>query len=126
MKFETVHTCIRVKDLDASVKFYTEALGYVETRRVDKPEDKFTLVFLSDGMSGHDLELTYNYDHGPYDLGNGFSHVAMVTDDLEAAHARHQAMGYPVTEMYGIHGGKPNIYFITDPDGYDVEIIRRK
>ena len=125
MKFETVHTCIRVADLEASVKFYTEALGYVETRRMDKPEDQFTLVFLSDGTSQHQLELTYNYDHGPYDIGNGFSHVAMVTDDLEAAHGRHRSLGYQVTEMYSVRGGKPNIYFITDPDGYDVEIIQR-
>lgn len=125
MKFETVHTCIRVADLEASVKFYTEALGYREVRRVDNPENKFTLVFMSDGVSNHQLELTYNYDHGPYELGNGFSHIALVTDDLEAAHARHKDMGYQVTEMYTVHGGKPNIYFITDPDGYDVEIIRR-
>lgn len=126
MKFQAVHTCIRVQDLEKSVEFYKNALGYVETRRVDKPEDKFTLVFLNDTLSNHEIELTYNYDHGPYDIGNGFSHVAMVTDDLEAAHAWHKEQGYEVTDMYGIHGGKPNIYFITDPDGYEVEIIQRK
>lgn len=125
MKFETVHTCLRVADLAASIAFYTEALGYTEVRRVDNPDKEFTLVFLSDGVSDHQLELTYNYGHGAYDLGDGFSHIAMVTDDLEAAHARHQAMGYRVSEMYSVHGQKPNIYFITDPDGYDIEIIRR-
>ncbi len=119
------HTCIRVKNLEESVKFYTEALGYRELRRKDYPEDKFTLVFL--GLEGDtaELELTYNYDHGPYDLGTGYGHVALISDDLETDHTRLVNLGYDTTELKGLPGEKPHYFFIKDPDGYKVEIIRR-
>ena len=120
-----LHTCIRVMDLEKSLDFYQNALGLIETRRKDFPEHKFTLVYLSDKENGYELELTYNYNpEKPYELGNGFSHIAVGTPDLEASHEKHTAMGYEVTPLKGLPGEAPHYYFVTDPDGYKVEVIR--
>lgn len=120
-----LHTCIRVMDLEKSLKFYKEALGLVETRRRDFPEHKFTLVYLSDKSGQYELELTYNYNpEKPYEIGNGFSHIAVSVDDLEASRKRHMEMGYEVTELKGLPGEPPQYYFVKDPDGYAVEVIR--
>lgn len=125
MKYKLLHTCIRVMDLDKSLKFYTEALGLKETGRKDFPEDEFTLVFLGDESGSYELELTYNYNpEKPYEIGNGFSHIAVSVDDLEASRDKHEEMGYKVTKLMGLPGEKPRYYFVTDPDGYDVEVIR--
>ena len=77
------HTCVRVKDLDASLEFYKTAFNFVENRRRDFPENKFTLVYLTLPGDDYELELTYNYDSDAYDLGNGYGHIAISTDDLE-------------------------------------------
>lgn len=123
MKF--MHTCIRVKDLDASVDFYTKAFDFKEVRRVDFPEQKFTLVYLTlDGDESYELELTYNYGHEGYDLGNGYGHVAVGVDNLEATHKAHKEAGYTVTDLSGLPGGPKMFYFITDPDGYKTEVIQ--
>lgn len=125
LKTKMLHTCIRVMDLEKSLKFYKDALGLIETRRKDIPEDKFTLVFLSDEKGAYELELTYNYNpQKPYEIGNGFSHIAVSVDDLEASKERHKEMGYKVTDLMGLRGERPRFYFVTDPDGYDVEVIR--
>ena len=120
-----LHTCIRVMDLEKSLKFYKEALGLVETSRKDFKEYEFTLVYLSDESGSYELELTYNYNpEKPYELGNGFSHIAVATEDLEAAREKHIEMGYEVTPLKGLPGEAPHYYFVTDPDGYKVEVIR--
>ncbi|WP_066874367.1 VOC family protein [Clostridium mediterraneense] len=125
MAIKMLHTCIRVKDLEESLKFYRDALGLVETRRKDFPEHKFTLVYLSDKMDGYEIELTYNYDTEiPYEIGNGFSHTAVGVEDLEAEREKHIALGYEVTPLKGLPGEAPKYYFVTDPDGYKVEVIR--
>jgi len=125
MEYKILHTCIRVKDLEKSLKFYKEALGLIETRRKDFPENKFTLVFLSDKDKNIEIELTYNYDQEkPYEIGNGFSHIAVGVEDLEASRERHMEMGYQVTKLMGLPGTPPRFYFITDPDGYEIEVIR--
>lgn len=127
MKTKMLHTCIRVKDLEKSLKFYKEALGLIEINRKDYPEDEFTLVFLGDEEGSYELELTYNYDRKePYEIGNGFSHIAVEAEDLEAMREEHIKLGYKVTELTGLSGEKPRFYFVTDPDGYDVEVIRAK
>ena len=122
-----LHTCIRVMDLEKSLEFYKNALGLVETRRKDFPEHKFTLVYLSDTPDGYEIELTYNYDpEKPYDLGNGFSHVAIGADDIVSLREKHMEMGYEVTDLKGLPGEPPRYYFVTDPDGYKVEVIINK
>ena len=118
------HTCYRVKDLEASIKFYDEALGFKEKRRLDFPENGFTLVYLALPSSEHELELTYNYGHLGYELGNGYGHIALSTDDLEGSHAKHKAAGYDVSELIGLTGTNISFYFIKDPDGYQIEVMR--
>lgn len=125
MAVKMLHTCIRVKNLDLSINFYKNALRLVETRRKDFPEHKFTLVYLSDKIGGYEIELTYNYDQEePYNIGNGFSHTAISVENLEEMREHHIAMGYEVTPLKGLPGEPPKYYFVTDPDGYKVEIIR--
>ena len=127
MEYKFLHSCIRVMDLDKSLNFYKDALGFQETRMKDYPEDEFTLVFLSDSNRNFELELTYNYDREvPYEIGNGYSHIAVSVDDLESSRERHINMGYEATELMGLPGSPPRYYFITDPDGYEIEIIRAK
>lgn len=127
MAFKMLHTCIRVKDLDKSLKFYDEALGLKETRRKEFPEYKFSLVYLAHEGCDYEVELTYNYDvEKPYDLGNGYSHIAVGVDNLEEMREKHIALGYEVTDFKGLPGQQPNYYFVTDPDGYKIEVIRNR
>ena len=124
MAVSMLHTCIRVMNLEKSLEFYKNALGLVETRRKDFPKSKFTLVYLSDEIGGYEVELTYNYDpEKPYELGNGFSHIAIGADDIVALRNKHIEMGYEVTDLKGLPGEPPRYYFVTDPDGYKVEVI---
>lgn len=120
-----LHTCLRISNLDNSLKFYTQ-LGLKEVKRMDYTEQGFILVYLTDENENYELELTYNLDSNGYDIGNGFSHIAFGTSDLEAEYKKHKDLGYEVGELKGLPGQKPNYYFIKDPDGYLVEIIRQK
>ena len=124
MALRMLHTCVRVKNLEESLKFYKEGFGLIETNRKDFPEHKFTLVYLSNEEGGYEIELTYNYDpERPYELGNGFSHIAVGADDIVALREKHIEMGYEVTDLKGLPGQPPRYYFVTDPDGYKVEVI---
>ena len=126
MSVKMLHTCVRVKNLEESLKFYSEALGLIETRRKEYPDNKFSLVYLSNEIGGYEIELTYNYDvEKPYDIGNGFSHIAVGAEDLEGMREKHIALGYKVTPLKGLPGSAPHYYFVTDPDGYQIEIIRQ-
>ncbi|MGL5068137.1 MAG: lactoylglutathione lyase [Sarcina sp.] len=125
MAIKMLHTCLRVMNLQKSLEFYRDALGLVETRRKEFPEYKFDLVYLSDVVGGYEVELTYNYDpKKPYVIGDGFSHIAIGVDDLEALREKHIEMGYEVTPLKGLPGEPPKYYFVTDPDGYKVEVLR--
>lgn len=118
------HTCVRVKDLDTSLAFYKKAFGFEEKKRRDFPEYEFTLVYLTLPGDDYELELTYNYNSNAYDLGNGYGHIAITADNLEELHAQHEKDGFEVTELKGLAGGKAEYYFIIDPDGYKVEVIK--
>ena len=120
------HTCVRVKDLEASLDFYQKAFGFQESRRRDFPENKFTLVYLTLPGDDYELELTYNYDHEAYDLGNGYGHIAISSDDLEGLHAKQKEAGFDVTDLKALPGVPPSYYFIMYPDGYKIEVIREK
>ena len=119
MKFTMIHYNINVTDLEKSLAFYAEALGLTEARRINGPEGSFIIVYLGDDTHSFQLELTWLRDHeGPYNLGDEEFHLAFRTDDFEAAHAKHEAMGcinYENPDM--------GIYFITDPDGYWLEVV---
>jgi lactoylglutathione lyase len=117
MKFQFLHNNLNVLDLDKSLSFYEEALGLREKRRIS--QKGFVLVYLGDGQTQHELELTYVPDHEqPYDLGDNEVHLAFGVDDFAAAHARHESMGCICYE-----NEKMGIYFINDPDGYWIEIM---
>ena len=94
MAQKMLHTCLRVQDLEKSIKFYQETFGFKETRRKEFPEHKFTICYLSFDDDDYELELTYNYDHGPYIIGDGFAHIAISADDLEKTHQKHIDLGY--------------------------------
>ncbi|MFO7715977.1 VOC family protein [Desulfosarcina sp.] len=117
MKFTFVHNNINVLDLDKSLDFYKKALNLAENRRWNNPG--FTLVYLGDGHSQHQLELTWLKDRtAPYDLGDNEIHLAFEVDDYAAAHALHRQMGCICYENEGM-----GLYFISDPDGYWIEIM---
>lgn len=122
-----MHTMLRVKDLDASIRFYTEVLGMNLLRKLDFPEGKFTLAFVGYGPEEETavLELTYNYDHGPYDLGSGYGHIALETKDIYATVEKLRAAGAQIVREPGpMKHGKTHIAFIKDPDGYMIELVQ--
>ena len=122
MNFRMVHNNINVLDLEKSVAFYKKALGMQEVRRKEAEDGSFALVFLEDGLSGHQVELTWLRDRKePYNLGDNEIHMAMATDDLEAARAFHRELGCICYENPAM-----GIYFISDPDGYWIEIVPEK
>jgi len=122
MRARIEHTNINVTDLQASLDFYRRALGLEVARRKEGPDGSFVLCFLTDGQSGLALELTWLRDRqGPYDLGDNETHICFSVADYDAAHALHQEMGcicYENTDM--------GPYFIEDPDGYWLEVIKQK
>lgn len=119
MKFRPVHENYNVRDLDRSIKFYGEALGLKEARRINADDGSFTIVYLESEDGGFQLELTRLKDFDrAYDLGDNEFHLAFVTDDFAAAHAQHEKMGCICFENPAM-----GIYFINDPDGYWLEII---
>lgn len=126
MKQYMAHTCYRVENLKKSVEFYTTAFDFTVSRERDFPEHKFTLVYLTLPGDSYELELTYNYDNGPYELGTGYGHIAISVEDLEGLHEKHKSLGYDITDLKGLPGNPPSYYFIKDPDGYKVEVIRIK
>ena len=95
MKFTFAHNNFNVTDLDKSLKFYEEALGLKEVRRKEAADGSFILVYLGDGVTPHQLELTWlrDWEKDHYDLGDNEFHLAFRVDDFEAAHAKHKEMG---------------------------------
>lgn len=117
MKSKFIHCNINVLDIDRSKNFYERALGLREERR--KEGENFTLVYLGDGETGFQLELTHLRDRRePYDLGDNESHIAFAPDDFAAARKLHDDMGCVCYD-----NPKMGIYFIEDPDGYWLEIV---
>lgn len=125
MNYRMLHSCIRIKELEKSEAFYREALGFEVARRRDFPEQQFTLCYMRPPGDAFELELTYNYDRTePYQLGDGYSHLAVGVDDLEASHRRHTEMGLAPKPLRGLPGQGAHYYFLADPDGYLVEVVR--
>ncbi len=119
MEFRFSHNNFNVLDLDKSLAFYEEALGLKEVRRKEADDGSYIIVFLGDGISEHRLELTWLRDWDrPYQLGDNEFHLAFTASDFDAAHQKHDEMGCICFE-----NPKMGIYFITDPDGYWIEIV---
>ncbi|MBO0906260.1 VOC family protein [Jiella sonneratiae] len=122
-----IHTMIRVLDETRSRDFYERAFGLTLAGRFDF--EGFTLVYLSNAETGHELELTVNKGQSePYDLGNGYGHVAVSVEDLAGEHARMREAGLSPKDIKEIsHEGRPlgRFFFIEDPDGYKIEVLER-
>ena len=119
MQFKMIHENYNVADLAKSMAFYEEAWGLKETRRKEAADGSFIIVYLANENSDFELELTWLRDMDrPYNLGDCEFHLAFRTDDYEAAHAKHEAMGCICYE-----NPQMGIYFIKDPDGYWLEVL---
>jgi lactoylglutathione lyase len=124
-----LHTMLRVGDLQRSIDFYTEVLGMKLLRTSDNPEYKYKLAFLGYGSNPEhaELELTYNYGVENYEMGTAYGHIALSADDIYKVCDQVRAKGGNITREPGpVKGGSTVIAFITDPDGYKVELIERK
>jgi lactoylglutathione lyase len=122
-----LHTMLRVGDLQRSIDFYTKVMGMQVLRTTDRPEQKYSLAFVGYGAESEHavLELTYNYGVDKYDLGGAFGHVAIAVDDAYKACEKIKAAGGNVTREAGpVKGGTTVIAFVTDPDGYKIELIQ--
>ena len=119
MKFQMIHENYNVANLEKSMDFYEKALGLRECRRKDAADGSFIIVYLKNEESDFELELTWMRDMDrKYNLGDCEFHLAFRTQDYEAAHRLHEEMGCICYE-----NPKMGIYFISDPDGYWLEII---
>jgi lactoylglutathione lyase len=121
---ELIHTCYRITDPDRSVTFY-EALGF-EKRRELPIRDEAINIFM--GLPGDDdrLELTYNFGVDSYELGTGYGHIALTVDDLDGTLEQLAGQGIePERPPYTVREGGSRLCFVSDPDGYRVELIER-
>lgn len=127
-----LHTMLRVGDLPRSIDFYTQVLGMTLLRTTERPAQKYSLAFLGYGSNPEhaEIELTYNHGVDRYELGTAYGHLAIGVPDVAATcaavRAKAQALGGAITREPGpVQGGSTVIAFITDPDGYKIELIER-
>ena len=117
-----LHAMVRVRDLDASLKFFRDALGLIETRRSDYPNGRFTLVYLAAPENPEvEVELTYNYDDEDYGGARNFGHLAFAVDDIYATCAHLQAKG--VTINRPPRDGR--MAFVRSPDLISIELLQK-
>ena len=124
-----LHTMLRVGNLERSIDFYTQVLGMTLIRRSENPEYKYSLAFVGYGSNPEhaELELTYNHGVDKYDMGTAYGHIALGVPDAYAACDKIKAAGGQVTREAGpVKGGSTVIAFVSDPDGYKIELIERK
>jgi lactoylglutathione lyase len=124
---------LRVGDLQRSIRFYTEVMGMQLLRTTQRPEQNYDLAFLGYGRNPEhaEIELTYNYGVDHYDLGSAYGHIAIGVPDIAATCAavrdKAAALGGAITREPGpVKGGTTVIAFITDPDGYKIELIEQR
>ena len=124
---KAVHSMIRVLDEARSVDFYSRAFGLAVSDRIDF--ETFTLVYLKNAEADFEVELTINKGRTePYDLGDGYGHVAFVVEDLDGEHARMTAAGLAPRKLVDFQNDGRRVarfFFVADPDGYQIEVIER-
>ena len=124
-----LHTMLRVGNLQRSIDFYTKVMGMQLLRTTDRPEQQYSLAFVGYGNNPEhaEIELTYNYGVEKYELGTAYGHIAIGVPDAYAACEKIRAGGGAVTREPGpVKGGSTVIAFVTDPDGYKIELIQRR
>lgn len=124
---KAVHSMIRVLEEERSVSFYNQAFGLKIAERIDF--ETFTLIYLRNDEADFEVELTVNKDRTePYNLGDGYGHLAVVVDDLDADHKRFTELGFKVGKLVDFKNGDvlvARFFFAEDPDGYKIEVIQR-
>lgn len=123
-----LHTMLRVGDLQRAIDFYTQVLGMKLLRTTERPEQKYSLAFVGYGTNPDhaELELTYNHGVDSYELGTAYGHIAIGVPDVYAACDKIRTAGGNITREPGpVKGGSTVIAFVTDPDGYKIELIQR-
>jgi len=123
-----LHTMLRVGDLQRSIDFYTGVMGMKLLRTTERPEQKYSLAFVGYGNNPEhaEIELTYNHGVASYEMGSAYGHIAIGVEDAYAACEKIRAGGGQVTREAGpVKGGSTVIAFVTDPDGYKIELIQR-
>ena len=127
-----LHTMIRVTNLDKSLRFYCEGLGFTQVSRQDYEKDRFTLVFLKalgdknrlESERSPMIELTHNWDTSTYTLGNGYGHMAFQVESIEKVREGLKRIGSDLSWGPGLTpNGKTSMAFIDDPDGYEIELL---
>lgn len=122
MKFTMYHFNFNVLDIKRSLAFYEEAFGFTEKRRKEAADGSYLMIWIGNDMADFDIELTWLRERTePYNLGDEEFHLGIHVDDYNAAHEKHEKMGciaYENPEM--------GIYFVTDPDGYWLEVVPEK
>jgi lactoylglutathione lyase len=124
---KAIHSMIRVLNESRSIDFYSQAFKLVIADRLDF--ETFTLIYLHNDEAEFELELTVNKSQTtPYDLGNGYGHMAFVVDDLDAEHSRFEALGYnpkKIVEFNREGSLLARFFFVEDPDGYKIEVLQK-
>jgi lactoylglutathione lyase len=127
-----LHTMLRVGNLQRSIDFYTQVLGMQLLRTTERPEQQYTLAFVGYGSNPEhaEIELTYNHGVDHYELGSAYGHIALGVPNVAATcqtiRTRATQLGGAITREPGpVKGGHTIIAFITDPDGYKIELIER-
>lgn len=121
-----IHTMVRVRDLQTSIDFYSQAFGFNEKHRLDFPT--FTLVYLGNDESEAELELTFNKDRETnYDLGDAYGHIAFSVDNLSESYEHIKGHNFNPTDIFELTSGdiSAKFFFVTDPDGYQIEVLAR-
>ncbi|HRE21498.1 MAG TPA: VOC family protein [Rhabdaerophilum sp.] len=124
-----LHTMVRIRNIEESLKFYCGALGLVETRRIENEKGRFTLIFLATPADAaearatrtKELELTFNWDDEDYKGGRNFGHLAYRVDDIYAACAKIQAAGYTIHRP----PREGRMAFVKSPDGISIELLQK-
>lgn len=119
---------LRVGNLQRSIDFYTKVLGMKLLRTTERPEQKYSLAFVGYGTNPEhaEIELTYNHGVDSYELGTAYGHIALGMPDVHGACEKIRANGGNITREPGpVKGGTTVIAFVTDPDGYKIELIER-
>jgi lactoylglutathione lyase len=123
---KAIHVMVRVRDLDASLKFYERAFGMKLADRYDF--DGFTLAYLRNPENDFEIELTWNHGRAePYEMGTGYGHVAFTVADLDSEHKRLNDLGIgplPIKEFHRDGGLMARFFFVQDPDGYKIEVLQ--
>ncbi|WP_019443871.1 VOC family protein, partial [Brucella canis] len=124
---KAIHTMIRVLDADKSVAFYNQAFGLDIAERIDF--ETFTLIYLRNEEADFEVELTVNKGRTePYNLGDGYGHLAVAVDDVDAEHARFRELGFKVGNLVDFRNNGAllaRFFFVEDPDGYKIEVLQR-